>query len=521
MTKQGKMTKISIAVVTALIIVLGMMSTLLAACGKASISLDKAEAALYVGDTLKITATVTGDDDADVEWSSSDTAVATVRRGTVNAVGAGTAVITAALENGSSATCTLTVTERTVTISQTTATINLDEDNTLTLTATASDNGAITWSSSDPSVAEVADGVVTAKDIGEVTITAQRGAATAQCVITVIEPSRPEDYYKITKLTNIEVNADPGVWHYHADGTQGGDYGFEKEPLHANGTASVTLNVIPNVVNSKFFYFRYQPNQVELEKYYTMKLAITVSSDATLRLGSRGADDKFAGLQEDFTANTEKEVEYVGYRNANEPFSVRIESEVDAETVSLSVKLISVTEHDGNDLPDYHYHEEEPEKNYELIPGSTEEYEMEEKNNAGTVEAPGTWYYWHGDSSVSEAKYNNGTITYNFTSLKTSGNQQLRFRPADLEGNVNIKVELTVSGNAAANVTLALCDSKTFKSSGSTTKTLNADGTVTFSSEFTMTPDQLIFLEVKAVGEEKNDASFTFSDIRIYKEIAE
>lgn len=521
MTKKGKMAKLSVALVTALVMALCAFSTLLAACGKTTVTLDKTEAALYVGDAVRITATVSGDEEAEIEWSTSDNKVATVRRGTVSAVGVGTAVITAALENGASATCTVTVQDRTVTISQSTATINLDETETLTLTATSSDNGAITWSSSDPAVAEVADGVVTAKDVGTAVITAQRGQAEATCEITVTQPSRPADYYKITKLTNVDVVADPGVWHYHADGTQGGDYDFEKEPLHANGTASVTLNVIPNVINSKFFYFRYQPDQVELEHYYTMKLAITVSESATLRLGSKGADNKFAGLMEEFVAGTEKEVEYVGYRNAAEPFSVRIDSEVAAEKVALSVKLISVVAHDGTELPEYHFHEEEAPKNYEQIPNATGEYELEEKNNAGTVQEPGTWYYWHGDSSVSEVKYNNGAINYSFDTLKTNGNQQLRFRPADLEGNVNIKVELNVTGNAAAKITLALCDSKTFKSSGAVTLTLAADGTISFSSEFTLTPDQLIFLEIRAADEDKTDASFTFSDIKIYKEIVE
>lgn len=521
MANEKRKTKLA-ALIMALVMALSMMSVIFAACGSATISLDKTEAALYAGDTLKLTATVSGDDDADVEWTTSDTAVATVRRGTVTAVAAGTAVITASIENGATATCNITVTERTVTISRTTAEINLDEGNTLTLTATASDNGAVTWSSSNYAVATVDNGVVTALDIGTVTITASRGKATATCEITVTEPSRPADYYWITKLTNAEVVADPGVWHYHADGSMGGDYNFETNPLHRDATASVTLNVIPNVANKQYFYFRYQPNQVDVGKYYTMKLDITVSSDATLRIGSKGADEKFAGLEEDFTANQTKQVEYIGYRNEWEPFSVRVNSEVEAETLTLKVKLVSVEQHDGENLPDYHFHEETPQVNYEEIEKDTSSYALEAKTNIETLGAPGKWYYNQGAGSTvvtGDTKYDNGTITFKFDTLATNGDNQLRYRP-DLTGDTKIKVEFTVTGNAASSVVLALCNVDNYNSEGWTERTLTDGGTETFSAEFTIKDRQIIFIQIKAKGEEKTDAAFTISNIKISREAA-
>jgi len=45
--------------------------------------------------------------------------------------------------------------------------------------------GEITWSSSDPSVAVVNDGVVTALEIGETTVVASYGVFSASCVVTV------------------------------------------------------------------------------------------------------------------------------------------------------------------------------------------------------------------------------------------------------------------------------------------------------------------------------------------------
>ncbi|MBO7196941.1 MAG: Ig-like domain-containing protein [Clostridia bacterium] len=509
--------------ITALVMMLCMVCTMFASCflfGGSSISLDKTEANMFVGDSIKLVAT-TSDKDAEVEWSTSNENVATVRRGTVSAVGVGTAVITASLEDGTSATCNITVSERTVSISASSATINLDESNTITLTASSSDGGEITWSSSDPAIATVVGGVVTAYDIGKVTITAQRGAALATCEIEVIEPSRPEDYYHITKLTNAEVVADPGVWHYHADGSLGNDYNFSATPLHKNSTASATLSVIPKVANSQYFYFRYQPNQVELNSYYTMTVVITVSEDATLRIGSRRVDGStFAPLQIEVKAGEAKTVEYIGYLNEYEPFSIRINSELEAESVSISAQLVSVVAHNGENLPEYHTKvEEKPQINYEELPKDESAYDLELKTNSETMSYPDKWHFNQGESSiVSSAKYNNGTITFDFETLQTTGNSQLRFRPT-LDPNTKIKVSFTVTSNVAAKVVLALGDSVTFASTDWNEKRLDGTNSQTFEAEMTLKETQLIFIQVQALGETASNASFTFSDIKIYKAV--
>ena len=57
----------------------------------------------------------------------------------------------------------------------------------LTLVAKASGENAITWKSSDEAVATVADGKVTAKKAGEVTITATYGTATDDVKLTVVD----------------------------------------------------------------------------------------------------------------------------------------------------------------------------------------------------------------------------------------------------------------------------------------------------------------------------------------------
>ena len=75
-----------------------------------SVTLNKTELTLEVGDEETLTATVAPDNATNktVTWSSSDSAVATVANGKVTAVAAGTATITATAD-GKSATCTVTV----------------------------------------------------------------------------------------------------------------------------------------------------------------------------------------------------------------------------------------------------------------------------------------------------------------------------------------------------------------------------------------------------------------------------
>jgi uncharacterized protein YjdB len=78
-----------------------------------SVSLDKSALTLYIGYTVLLTPTVlpAGARNKNVTWSSGDPAVATVTDGTVTAVAAGTAIITAAsVEDGNkTATCNVTV----------------------------------------------------------------------------------------------------------------------------------------------------------------------------------------------------------------------------------------------------------------------------------------------------------------------------------------------------------------------------------------------------------------------------
>ncbi len=145
-----------------------------------SIALSKTSTELAVGssETLTVAVAPTNASNKTVNWSSNNTAVAAVDNGTVKAVSAGTAVITASAADGSgvSASCTVTVkasAANTFTISETA--VNLTAGSTKQL-YTRLDSADVTagtsWSSTNTNVATVVNGKVTAKSAGTATISA-------------------------------------------------------------------------------------------------------------------------------------------------------------------------------------------------------------------------------------------------------------------------------------------------------------------------------------------------------------
>lgn len=159
-----------------------------------STSMDK-------GTTQQLKAKVSPDDKASkVVWSSSNESVLTVDgNGLVTAVGDGNATITATVDGVSATTDTITVTTPVVKVSS----VSLSASNLKlavggepsTLTATVEPNNAtnknVSWSSSDPEVATVADGVVTPVKAGAatITVTTEDGEYSATCKVTVIQPA--------------------------------------------------------------------------------------------------------------------------------------------------------------------------------------------------------------------------------------------------------------------------------------------------------------------------------------------
>ena len=171
------------------------------------VSLDRTTLSLPVGEQDTLTANVVGADDPTLTWSSSNPAVASVENGTVTAIAEGTAEITAALSDGTSATCMVTVTASVVPASSVVLdtehlSLMIGENATLTATVlpdTATDK-RVFWSSSNPSVVMVQDGLVTAVGKGTATVKAfTDNGKTATCAITVEEALPSGLNYKLVE----------------------------------------------------------------------------------------------------------------------------------------------------------------------------------------------------------------------------------------------------------------------------------------------------------------------------------
>ena len=181
------------------------------------ITLDPTSVTLTAGETASLTATVSPADATDktVTWSSSKESVATVKDGTVTAVAAGTATITAKAGD-KSATCTVTVKAKEIpvtgiTLDPTSVSLVIGKLTLLTATVSPADatDKTVTWSSSDESVAVVMEGVVEALAEGTATITAKAGDKSATCEVTVI----PDPEMKIkTALMKIYDALDGPHW---------------------------------------------------------------------------------------------------------------------------------------------------------------------------------------------------------------------------------------------------------------------------------------------------------------------
>lgn len=162
-----------------------------------SVSLSQATAEMIIGETVQLNATVLPSDATDktVIWSSSKQSVARVNdSGVVTAIAEGASTITASC-GGKSATCIITISRRKILVSEIRLSeqrlkLELKEEKTLTATVFPSDadDKTITWSSSNPAVANVDEGLVKAISEGEAIITASSGYVRANCVVIVYDP---------------------------------------------------------------------------------------------------------------------------------------------------------------------------------------------------------------------------------------------------------------------------------------------------------------------------------------------
>ncbi len=175
-----------------------------------SVSLDRTELTLTEGESTTLTAVVfpSNATDRNVRWSSSDATVASVVKGKVTALKAGSAIVTVTTEDvGMTASCRVTVKSKVVnveSVSLNKSSVALIAGESVTLVVTVSPSNAtnknVSWHSSDKSVATVSNGRVTALKAGSavITVTAEDGGKTAICQVSV----KP----KIVNVQSVSLN---------------------------------------------------------------------------------------------------------------------------------------------------------------------------------------------------------------------------------------------------------------------------------------------------------------------------
>lgn len=172
--------------------------------------------------TRKLSVIVDPEKEISPEFTSGDTAVATVAAdGTVTAVGAGTTAITVSVD-GKTLTCTVVVTakpvEYTYELNKTTLSLGLGESDALGVTVTPEPEAApvVVWESSDETKVTVnTAGVVKAVGAGSASVTAKVGGKTLTCTVTVTSPVAASASASDVTGKMIDLNADS------ADGTCG------------------------------------------------------------------------------------------------------------------------------------------------------------------------------------------------------------------------------------------------------------------------------------------------------------
>ena len=134
-----------------------------------SIQLNQSSVSVGQGTTTTLVAT-TDCTDSNVVWTSSDSSVATVENGVVTGVTAGNAVITAAVDDASTTVNVEVPTCSYLHLSDTS--LSVQKGKTKEITVEKDCANPVTWTSSDPSVVTVENGVLTGVTDGNAVITA-------------------------------------------------------------------------------------------------------------------------------------------------------------------------------------------------------------------------------------------------------------------------------------------------------------------------------------------------------------
>lgn len=204
---------------TCIFVLVTVLGVLVACKDKVTVTIPENQKSLVmgVGDNKVISATTS--DGSEIEWSSDNTAVATVAdNGRITAVSAGKAIIKATAKGTDcSDTCEVTVVGITFSAdgSAVSGSISIVMGTSTTLTIETTDSSTVeSWSSNAPDVASVEGGVVTGIVPGSAKITVKTSSGVSASVSITV--TAKDGYQAMTPDTK-----EPGQWYYYTS-SEGG-----------------------------------------------------------------------------------------------------------------------------------------------------------------------------------------------------------------------------------------------------------------------------------------------------------
>ena len=247
-----------------------------------AISLNKSTLTLNEGEkeALAVNFVPNNATDKTITWSSSNNSVATVDSyGTITAVSAGNAIITATSTNGKTATCNVTVTKITKSVNLDKETVDIKVGQSTKVTAVLlpdniKDTG-VTWSTANSSIATVdQSGNITGTGTGTTIVTAtskENTAVSAQVKVIVQNP--------ITLTANVTSTTYDSITTSMAATTTSGTLTVQLK-YREKGTSSYnTVNVYSG--GTSYSNNAYTLSGLEGDKDYELQVLVTTSNGYT------------------------------------------------------------------------------------------------------------------------------------------------------------------------------------------------------------------------------------------------
>ena len=306
-----------------------------------TVNISNSSLSLERGKTATLSVSVDGVSGYNVDWSSSDSSIATVSGGTVTANGVGSATITAKITaegKEKSATCQVTVTEEPkpaeITASISSSSLSLEKGKTGSLSVSVSGASSYTteWSSSNTSIATVKDGTVTAVAAGSAKITATvksgNASKTVECQVTVTEPKPADITVSISNSSMSILKGKTGKLTVSVKGSTSytTEWSSSNTSIATVKDGTVTAVAVGNATITA------KVKSGSVEKSVTCQVTVTDDPNAIKKVTITGATEVAIGKTITLTATTDPKDEKVKWSSDNEKIA-----KVDANGVVTGV----------------------------------------------------------------------------------------------------------------------------------------------------------------------------------------